>query len=98
MTSTDPETANSTYPIPRCTQKGWSKNGVLPPKWVCLIDTTPEENATKTLSRFVVKSTKLISAVLSCNDRVIPRPRPMAEVGYCVSYGHGQDNHGWCGA
>jgi hypothetical protein len=31
----------------------------------------PEENAVKTLSRFVAKFTNLIVAVLSCFDRVI---------------------------
>jgi hypothetical protein len=47
-----------------------SKNGVLPPKWCCRTHTL-EQNAMKTLSRFVTKFTSLIVAVLSCFDRVI---------------------------
>src|ERR1700761_2994509 len=47
-----------------------SKNVVLPPEWGCT-SPSPEENAMKTLSRFVSKFTGLIVAVLSCFDRVI---------------------------
>ena len=47
-----------------------SKRGVLPPEWGWT-GPTPEENAMKTLSRFVTKFTSLIVAVLSCFDRVI---------------------------
>ena len=48
-----------------------SKKQRSPARMGLEVTPNPEENAVKTLSRFVAKFTNLIVAVLSCFDRVI---------------------------